>query len=81
MKGHLTRLRQVQFRLSGSENVIKMKNQIIKRLSDGAIFVTLLVALTQTASARPHTPDAGSTCGLMGVACALLAMIRSRVRR
>jgi hypothetical protein len=58
-----------------------MKKQIINRLLDGAIVVTLLAALTQTAGATPvAAPDAGSTMGLMGVACAGLAAIR-RFRR
>jgi hypothetical protein len=58
-----------------------MKKQIINRLLDSAILVTLLGALTQTASAVPSgLPDAGSTIGLMGVACAGLAAIR-RFRR
>jgi hypothetical protein len=60
-----------------------MKNLIMKRVLNAAILVTLLVALTQTATAKPKpltTPDAGSTACLMGVACAGLAMIR-RIRR
>ncbi|MGA2174530.1 MAG: VPDSG-CTERM sorting domain-containing protein [Verrucomicrobiota bacterium] len=58
-----------------------MKKQIITRLLDGAIFVTLLAALTQTASAKPHPlPDASSTSALFGLACAGLAAIR-RFRR
>ena len=58
-----------------------MKKQMINRLLNGAIFVTLLAALTQTASALPKPlPDAGSTASLMGVACAGLMVIR-RFRR
>jgi hypothetical protein len=59
-----------------------MKKQIISRLLDGAIVVTLLAALTQTASARfSPLPDASSTCALMGVVCAGLVLVRSRLRR
>jgi hypothetical protein len=61
-----------------------MKKQIINRVLDGAVVVTLLVALTQTASAFPPpittAPDASSTVALMGVAFAGLAVIR-RLRR
>ncbi len=62
-----------------------MKKQMINRVLDGALVVTLLVALTQTASSTPlpppgNAPDAGSTAALMGVACAGLAFIR-RFRR
>jgi hypothetical protein len=56
-----------------------MKNQIIVRLLNGAVFMTLMAALTQTASALPlpsSTPDASSTANLMGVAFAGLVAIR-----
>lgn len=54
---------------------------MIKRVLDAAILLTLLVTLTQTASALPTPlPDAGSTAALMGVACAGLVLIR-RFRR
>jgi hypothetical protein len=56
-----------------------MKKQMMTRFLDGAILVTLLAALTQTASATP-VPDAGSTATLMGLACAGLVAIR-RFRR
>jgi hypothetical protein len=58
-----------------------MKKLIINRLLDGSIVVTLLAALTQTASATPNgIPDASSTIGLMSIACAGLTVIR-RFRR
>jgi len=57
-----------------------MKNQIIKGLLNGAIVVTLLAAVTQTASALPTVPDAASTASLMGLACAGLVAIRRIVR-
>jgi hypothetical protein len=58
-----------------------MKNQIITKLLNGAIFVTLLAAVTQTAGAiPPPLPDAGSTRLLMVIACAGLVAFR-RFRR
>jgi hypothetical protein len=58
-----------------------MKNLVLKRVLDSAILITLLAALTQTASAKGKPlPDAGSTAALMGIACAGLAIIR-RFRR
>ena len=62
-----------------------MKKQMINRVLEGAVVVTLLAALTQTASAGAtpppsNAPDAGSTAALMSVACAGLAIIR-RFRR
>jgi hypothetical protein len=59
-----------------------MKNQLAT-LVNGALFVAVLAALTQTASASPSglpAPDAGSTCGLMAAAFAGIAMMR-RFRR
>jgi hypothetical protein len=57
-----------------------MKNKIIVRLLNGAIVVTLISAMTQTASALPSLPDAGSTMSLMGLACAALVAIRRFLR-
>jgi hypothetical protein len=58
-----------------------MTNQLIKNLLTGAMLVTLLAALTQTANATPHAvPDGNSTCLLMGVVCTGLAAIRKFVR-
>lgn len=57
-----------------------MKKQIINRLLDGAIFVTLLAALTQTASARTAVPDAASTSSLIGIACCGLVAMRRLLR-
>jgi hypothetical protein len=54
-----------------------MKNQVlVKRLLDGAIVLALLVALTQSASARGVLPDAASTSGLVGIACCGLVAMR-----
>jgi hypothetical protein len=49
-------------------------------LLDGAIFVTLLAALTQTASAKVPVPDAASTSGLIGIACFGLVAVRRLLR-
>jgi hypothetical protein len=57
-----------------------MKNQIAKRVLDTAILMTLLAAVTQTASASVTLPDAGSTSLLMVVACAGLASVRRFMR-
>jgi len=57
-----------------------MKKQIINRVLEGAVVVTLLVSLTQAASALPPpkpTSESSSTPALMGVASAGLAIIRS----
>jgi len=63
------------------QSSINMKNHIMKRVLDAALLVTLLGALTQTASALPSPlPDANSTAGLMVVAFGGLAVIR-RFRR
>jgi hypothetical protein len=58
-----------------------MKNKIIVRLLNGAIVVTLISAMTQTASANGlPLPDAGSTSALMGLAFAALVAIRRFLR-
>ena len=50
----------------------------MKRVLGAAVLMTLLIAVTQTASAHVPTqvPDMGSTSTLMGIACAGLAVIR-----
>jgi len=56
-----------------------MKKQIVSQLLGGAVFVTLLAAITQNASASytlSTAPDAGSTSLLMAIACAGLAAVR-----
>ncbi len=61
----------------------RMKNQMFKRVLDGAILLTLLAVLTQTASALPKpvsSPDAASIAGLMSAVCAGLVALR-RFRR
>jgi hypothetical protein len=63
------------------KNHENMKNHVvIKRLLDGAIILTLLSALTQSASARITLPDATSTSSLVGVACFGLVAIRRFLR-
>jgi hypothetical protein len=62
-----------------------MKNHIIKQVLTVAVVAVAVAALTQTAGATPHplvptAPDAGSSAGLLGLACAGLAMIR-KIRR
>jgi hypothetical protein len=61
-----------------------MKNLILKRALDVAILITLVLATSQTASARVHgnfaVPDAGSTSLLMVMACSALAAVRRIVR-
>jgi diacylglycerol kinase len=59
-----------------------MKNHIMKQILNAAIVMTLLVAITQTASARAaFAPDAGSTSVLMGMACAGLIAVRRFIKR
>ena len=54
-----------------------MRHLIMKRILDAAILITLLAAITQTASARTSViPDAGSTALLMTIACAGLVAVR-----
>jgi hypothetical protein len=55
-----------------------MKNQMITKLLNGAVFVTVVAAMAQTASASiVPMPDAGTTTGLLGIAvCGLVAMRR-----
>jgi len=54
----------------------------MKRLLDAAILITLLAAITQTASAFPYkSPDAGSTALLTGIALMGMAVVRRFIRR
>jgi hypothetical protein len=54
-----------------------MKKQIIVKLLNGAVLVTAVAAMAQTASASIDLPDAGTTTGLLGVAfCGLIALRR-----
>ena len=54
----------------------------MKQILNAAIVMTLLVAITQTASARAaFAPDAGSTSVLMGMACAGLIAVRRFIKR
>jgi uncharacterized MnhB-related membrane protein len=58
-----------------------MKSQIlVKRLFDGVIIVTILAAMTQTASARISAPDVACTSGLVGIACCGLLALRRFLR-
>jgi hypothetical protein len=58
-------------------NIKHMKNHIVKRILGTATLMTLLAAITQTASARTSfVPDAGSTSILVGIACVGLAAVR-----
>jgi hypothetical protein len=58
-----------------------MKKNIIHRLLDGVILVTVLAALTQTASAATSIiPDASSTACLLGLAGTALVAIRRLMR-
>jgi hypothetical protein len=59
-----------------------MKNQIIKKLLNGAILVALVATVTQTASALPlpAAPDASSTTVLLGIACTGLVAVRRLLR-
>jgi hypothetical protein len=69
--------------LSAKNRKKDMKKQLINRVLDGAVIVTLLAAFTLTANAVPggfSAPDASSTIGLMSAACAGLAILR-RFRR
>ena len=55
---------------------------MINRVLNGAVVVTVLVALTQTVGALPvppgppNAPDASATVTLMGMACAGFAVLR-----
>lgn len=64
-------------RFSRTKKQLTMKN-LMNRILDAGILLTLLGALTQTASARSnvHAPDATSTSVLLGVACFGLAAVR-----
>ena len=53
-----------------------MKNHLTKQVLNAAILMTLLAAITQTASARTFVPDAGSTSVFLGIACVGLAAVR-----
>jgi hypothetical protein len=56
-----------------------MKNQMITKLLNGALFVTVVAAMAQTAGASIDlpTPDAATTSSLMGIAlCGLVALRR-----
>ena len=66
-----------------------MKKQKINKLFSVTIFVTLLVALAQTAGAMPHggspdtpapVPDAGSVSFAMALACSCMAAVRKFIR-
>jgi hypothetical protein len=58
-----------------------MKSHVlVKRLLNGAIVITLLAAITQTANARLVLPDAASTSSLVGIACCGLVAIRRFLR-
>ena len=59
-----------------------MTKQIITRSLNAAIFVAVVVALSQTAGAIPpgNTPDAASTSCLTALACGALVAIRRLVR-
>jgi hypothetical protein len=63
-----------------------MKNQLIKRFLDTTVFITLLAAISQSASASytiptVAAPDAGSTSALMFIACGGLAAVARRFKR
>src|SRR5580658_7422227 len=73
-------LRDCHFEQVTRKKTKNMKKQIINRLLDGAIVVTLLAAMTQSASASIRLPDAASTSSLVGVVFVGLVSIRRYLR-